>query len=88
MVIELGSLVGVTTGVVQFSASARRAFIAAFQRHVGLGADNGFDSVLVAAFVEVKDTVHVAVIGDPQSWLAVIYCCGNGIWYSCCSIEH
>ena len=65
VVIQLGSVVGVTTGVVHSSASARRTFISAFQGHIGLSANHGFDAVLVAPFVEVEDAVHVAVIGDP-----------------------
>ena len=62
-----------TTVVVHLSA-ARNAFCAVIKCHVGLGADDGLDALLLALFVEVDDAVHVAVIGDAQCRLSILYC--------------
>ena len=70
VVVELLPTGHVATGVVDL-ALAHRALVPRFGRHVGLGADDRVDPRLLAGGIEVEDSVHVAVIGDPEGRLAV-----------------
>jgi len=70
VVVELLAALGVATGVVDASP-AGRPFAAMVVGHVGLGADDRLDPLLVALAVEVERAVHVAVIGDADRRLAV-----------------
>ena len=44
--------------------------------------------MLVASFVEVENSVHIAVVGDSQSWLTIIYCRRDSVGYARRTIEH
>ena len=70
VVVELLAALGVAAGVVD-AAPPVGALVAGLVGHVGLGADDGLDAGGAAAPVEVQDPVHVAVVGDAQSGLAV-----------------
>ena len=76
-----------TAVVVHFSAT-RNAFCAVIKRHVGLGADNGFDALLLALFVEVDDSIHVAVVGNSQCRLAILHGFRDQFIEARCSVEH
>ena len=45
--------------------------------HVGLCADNRLNPAITALFVELKSSVHVAVIGDADRWLTISDCRRN-----------
>ena len=78
VVVELLAATGIATGVIG-SASPTRTLVAAFVRKVDLGADDRLDALILAAPVEVEDAVHVAVVGDRHSGLAVGDRSGNGL---------
>ena len=71
VVVELVAAVAVPTAVIDLAA-AHWALEAGVGRHVRLGADDRIDAVGVAGLVEVKDAVHVAVVGDPERRLAIL----------------
>ncbi len=70
VVVELRAALGVAAGVVDAPASGG-TFRTMIMGHVGLGADDRLDALLVALAVEVERAVHVAVIGDADRRLAV-----------------
>ena len=70
VVVELLASGDVTSGVVDLSP-AYGSFVSGLGRHVGLGPDDRVDARRPAGGVEVEDAVHVPVIGDPKSRLAV-----------------
>ena len=45
--------------------------------HVGLSADDRLDALLLALFIELDNAVHVAVVGNSESRLAIF----NGLFY-------
>ena len=70
MVVELLAPGHIAPGVVHL-APPHRPLVAGLAGHVGLGPDDRIDPRLLAGGVEVEDAVHVPVIGDPESRLAV-----------------
>jgi len=70
------------------AAPPYRALVTGLRCHVGLGADDRRDAALAALFVEVEDAVHVAVIGDRQSGLAIGHRSGNQISDPRRPVEH
>ena len=70
VVVELLASLALAARVVD-AAPANRALVTGLRGHVGLGADDRRDAAFAALLVEVEDAVHVAVIGDRQSGLAV-----------------
>ena len=71
VVVELVAAVAIATAVIDLAA-AHRALEARVGRHVRLGADDRVDAVGVTGLIEVKDAVHVAVVGDPERRLAIL----------------
>ena len=71
VILLLTTFVG--AAVVIHLAATRDAFCAVVECHVGLGTDDGLDALLLALFVEVDDSVHIAVIGNAQRRLAVLH---------------
>ena len=70
VVVELGAALGVAARVVD-AAPPRGALRAVIVGHVGLGADDRLDPLLVAFLVEVQRAVHVPVIGHADRRLSV-----------------
>ena len=87
VVVELLAALGVATGVVD-PAPAGRSLAAVVVGHVGLGADDRLDPLLVALAVEVERAVHVAVIGDADRRLAVADGLGDELVESSRAVEH
>ena len=56
--------------------------------HVRFSAQNGFHPLCVAGPVEVQNSVHVAVVGDPQSALSVGYRRGHQVIDARCTVQH
>ena len=70
VVVELVATLGFAAGVVD-TASAGGALRPVLMGHVGLGADDRLDPLLLALLVELEGAVHVAVIGHRDRRLAV-----------------
>ena len=56
--------------------------------HIGLCAKDGLDALLRAFFVELNDSIHVAVIGNAESLLTVGDCLRDQFIKTSCPIEH
>ena len=76
VVVELLASLAFAARVVD-AAPPYRALVARPRCHVGLGADDGREAARPALLVEVEDAVHVAVIGDRESRLAIGHRCDN-----------
>ena len=87
VVVELLAALGVATRVVD-PAAAGRSLAAVVVGHVGLGADDRLDPLLVALAVEVERAVHVAVIGDADRRLAVADRLGDELVEPSRAVEH
>ena len=87
MVIELAPRLGIAAGVVD-AAAPRRALVARLMRHVGLGTDDGLNSLLLTLTVEVEDPVHVAVIGNAECGLTIGHGCRNEFIKTRGAVEH
>ena len=87
VVVELLASLPLAARVVD-AAPPYRALVTGLRCHVGLGADDRRDAALAALFVEVEDAVHVAVIGDRQSGLAIGHRSGNQISDPRRPVEH
>ncbi len=87
VVVELLAALGVAPRVVD-PAAAGRSLTAVVVGHVGLGADDRLDPLLVALAVEVERAVHVAVIGDADRRLAVADGFGDELVEPSRAVEH
>ena len=87
VVVQLAAALGVATCVVDSTPSGR-TFETRFVGHVGLGTNDGLDSLRLALAVEVEHAVHVPVVGDAERRLPV----GNGRTHQFvetrCAVEH
>ena len=87
VVVELVPALGVTARVVG-PAAAGGPLGPGVVRHVRLGADDRLDPVLLTLPVEVEDSVHVAVIGDPDRRLTVGHRFGDELVEASSPVEH
>ena len=87
MIVELLAPLALAARVVD-AAPPDRALVTGLRGHVGLGADDRRDAAFAALLVEVEDAVHVAVIGDRQSGLAVGHRGGDQVADPRRSVEH
>ena len=87
MVVELAAALGLAAGVVDPTA-ARWPLGPGVVGHVGLGADDRLDPVVLTRLVEVEDAVHVAVVGDAHRRLAVGHRRGHDVADPGRSVEH
>ena len=56
--------------------------------HVGLGANDGLDALLLALFVELDNAIHVAVVGNAKSRLTIFNCFFYESIEARCTVEH
>jgi hypothetical protein len=56
--------------------------------HVGLGADDWLDALFLALFVELDNAIHVAVVGNSESRLAIFNCFFYESVEAGCTVEH
>ncbi len=87
VVVELLAALDVAAGVVDPTAP-HRALVTRLAGHVRLCADNGIDPGRTAGSVEVEDSVHVAVVGDPQRRLPVGHRRGHELLHPRRAVQH
>ena len=87
VVVELLAASGVAAGVVHATPPAG-PLEPAVVGHVGLGAQDRLDPVLLARLVERQDPVHVAVVGDADRRLAVGRGRRHDVVDTCGAVEH
>ena len=87
VVVELLAALGVAARVVD-TPPPGRTLAAVVVGHVGLGADDRLDALLVALLVEVQRAVHVAVIGHPDRRHAVLHRLGDHLVEPRRPVEH
>ena len=87
MVVELVPAVGVPASIVDLPP-ADRSFEPRLRCHVGLSADDRVDPSRPAGLIEVKDAVHVAVVGDPERWLSVLGGRRHKVLNPSCPVQH
>jgi hypothetical protein len=70
VVIQLATTLGVSSGVIDL-ATPTGAFKTSFVGHIGLGTDDWLHALSPTFFVEVENSVHIAVIGHSERRLAI-----------------
>ena len=76
MVILLAPLIA-SSAIVVMSTAPRDAFGSMIVSHIGLDTQDGFDSLFATFFVKLDDAVHIAVIGDSESFLTILGSLGD-----------
>ena len=87
VVVELLTRLGITTRIVE-TASASWSLVPTVVSHVGLSADDRFDTAISAFFIKFECSVHIAVIGNSDRWLTVCNGGRNEFVEPRCPIEH
>ena len=88
VVVQLATRFGVAARVINFGTTSLRPLEARLVRHVGLGADDGVDASATSRLIKLKDSVHVAVVGDADGRLAVTDGAFDQIINSSGPVEH
>ena len=59
------------------SPASRDALGSMIVSHIGFDPHDGFDALFATLFVKLNNTVHIAVIGDSESFLTVLGSLGD-----------
>ncbi|CAB4568185.1 unannotated protein [freshwater metagenome] len=86
VVLLASALVG--PAIVVHASTTWNALGAMIMGHVGLGTQDGFDSLLLTFLVEVDNAVHISVVCDPQRGLTIFNCFADEFIEACRAIEH
>ena len=87
VVVQLAATLGVATRVIDLTTTTR-AFKTSFVGHIGLGTNDWLDALGPTFFIEVENSVHVAVIGHSEGRLAISDGFGDEFIEFGCPIEH
>ena len=88
VVIQLATRFGIAARVINFGTASLRPLKARLISHVGLSADDGVDASATSRLIKLKNSVHVAVVGDTDGRLAVADGAFDQIINSSGPVEH